>query len=1018
MRSPFTFGTPRLIRVFLSGLLLILGWELGTTESRGQAPYPLLTMTNSPWRYDFRGANLGSVWRATNYDDSAWSSGIGVFALETDNPIVLQQTNTIMPLSNASNARITTYYFRTHFLLTNSPYEVVLVFTNLVDDGMVVYVNGLELGRFVMPAAPAPITYITAASAAVEASYNTIIIPGDLLRKGDNLLAVEVHNASSTSSDIVFGGALTATFPTPGTIIITNDLVNQTVPEAAKVTFSVGATGLPRYYQWFKNGQAIPDADGPRYVIPAAYVPDGGTYWVTISNTVSFVESAHVNLAVLGDTNGPTMLSADRLSSNQIVLTFSEPVEASTATNVLNYTITNAMGGLLQISGVTLQDGTNVILTADPMTPGFNYVVVASGVQDVSTQSNLMAPNSMIPVGSTVELLNEFSFVYFYNPFVTSDPPSPGDDNPDLGSAWWQPDYLVNQSTNDFWGDNDLVRGAFFLGTAALPAESGTELSSSKAPVVYFRAPFFFADSPLGARFTLDYLMTDGGVIYAGGNELLRVNLPSSKVSWNTGATAASNATWRNGLNGSDMSMNLGWNTICAELHSFSVPQTNMAFALRLKARVTSFPTGPVIITSQPANQTVLEVTPVAFSFMAAGPQWFQWYENGVPILGATNPTYSIPAVPIEKDGAQFSVMAWNSTSSAMSSNAVLTVLKDVSPPLLQSAFAISSNQILVSFSKRLEPASATNPGNYSLTNGIGPSLAVQGATLTNGTNVILVVTSGSGTKPYVLVVNNVKDATSQGNVIQAGSAVTVGLNISIPIEAVWKYDISGSDLGTTWKDVAYNDGSWNAGAGLLYHEDASLPAPKSTELPLVNSVGSYIVTYYFRKHVPLPTGSTNTAITFRHVIDDGGLIYANGAEFHRFGMAAGAPAWTTMANVSVGDAVFTGPVTVNVTTLGSGENILAAEVHQYNSFSSDMCFGAEFSLKAPSIVIPVVTYPKVTMSVSKRPLRLNWPGTGYILQRASDLNGTNTVWQDQTGASSPYTLTPSNAAGFFRLRR
>jgi hypothetical protein len=1006
-------------RLFLIGLLFILACELGVTESRGQAPYPLLTMTNSQWRYEFSGSNLGTAWRATNYDDSAWSSGRGVFALETDNQLVLPQTNTIMPLSNATNGRITTYYFRTHFLLTNNPYEVSLIFTNLVDDGMVLYVNGVEWQRYNMVPAPAPITYLTTAGAAIEAAYNTITMPGDLLQKGDNLLAVEVHNASATSSDIVFGGALTVTFPNPSPITITNDAVSQTVPEATRVTFSVGATGLPRYYQWFKNGQPIPEANGSKYVIPMAYVTDGGTYWVTVSNSLSFVQSAHVDLTVIGDTNGPTLISAERFSSNQILLTFSEVVETSKATNVLNYLVTNTMGGLLQISGVTLQNGTNLLIATDPMTPGFNYVVVANGVRDVAFQPNTIAPNSMVPVAVTVELLNEFNFYYFYNPFVTSAPPGPGDDNPDLGTSWREVDYVVNQATNDFWGDNEFERGIFYEGAGPFPGETGTALSSSKAPVVYFRTAAYFPGNLLGTRFTLEHLMEDGGLLYNNGREVLRVNMPAGVSAWNTRAFTGSAPQWKTVLSDAALNIQPGWNTICAELHTVSAPQTNIAFALRLKARLASYPTGPVIMTSQPANQTILEGTPVTFSFMAAGPQWFQWFQNGIPISGATNPTYSFPAVPVGMDGAQFSVMAWNNTSSVMSSNAILTVLKDFNPPLLQSAFAISSNQIMVSFSKAVDPVSAMNTGNYILTNGIGPSLALQGATSTNGTNVILVVTSGSGTKPYVLVVNNVKDTTPQGNLIQPGSAATVGLDISIPIESAWKYNVSGTDLGTTWKGIAYDDGIWDAGAGLLYHEDAALPAAKSTELPLIGtSTGSSIITYYFRHQLVLPTGSTNVVMSLRHVMDDGALIYANGLEIYRFNMPAGAIQWNTSANVTVGDAVFTGPFTLNVTNIGSGDNVIGAEVHQAGTASSDMCFGAEFSLKTPSLIIPVVTFPKVTMTVSKSPLRLNWPGTGYILQRASVLNGTNTVWQDVTGGSSPYTLIPSNSAGFFRLRR
>jgi hypothetical protein len=44
--------------------------------------YVLAGLTNHVWKYNSSGADLGTAWKETNYDDSTWPVGQGVFALE------------------------------------------------------------------------------------------------------------------------------------------------------------------------------------------------------------------------------------------------------------------------------------------------------------------------------------------------------------------------------------------------------------------------------------------------------------------------------------------------------------------------------------------------------------------------------------------------------------------------------------------------------------------------------------------------------------------------------------------------------------------------------------------------------------------------------------------------------------------------------------------------------------------------------------------------------------------------
>ena len=81
-------------------------------------------------------------------------------------------------------------------------------------------------------------------------------------------------------------------------------------------------------------------------------------------------------------------------------------------------------------------------------------------------------------------------------------------------------------------------------------------------------------------------------------------------------------------------------------------------------------------ITTQPVNQTVTAGQTVTFSVVAGGtaPLSYQWQKNGVNIAGATASSYTTPATATTDSGATFDVVVSNTTGSATSSKATLTV--------------------------------------------------------------------------------------------------------------------------------------------------------------------------------------------------------------------------------------------------------------------------------------------------------------------------------------------------------
>ena len=107
---------------------------------------------------------------------------------------------------NSSNKYITTY-FRRSFVVSDPSVAAGGLTLNLVrDDGAVVYLNGTEVFRSNMPTGT--IGYQTLAPQAVsgttESTWFTATINPALLVAGTNVLAVEIHQPDSTSSDISF----------------------------------------------------------------------------------------------------------------------------------------------------------------------------------------------------------------------------------------------------------------------------------------------------------------------------------------------------------------------------------------------------------------------------------------------------------------------------------------------------------------------------------------------------------------------------------------------------------------------------------------------------------------------------------------------------------------------------------------------------------------------------------------------------------------------------------------------
>ena len=157
-----------------------------------------------------------SDWKHPNFDDASWGAGQAMLGYGT----ISGRTTRTTVGSSITN----TLYFRREFNVTGVGNYTELTFDIVRDDGAIVYLNGKEVGRSNMTAGNKTYSDNAISSSSPEGELvglsSLILSPGDLV-EGVNVIAVELHQAPSSTSDLGMDLRVRAIKPNVGSNTVT-----------------------------------------------------------------------------------------------------------------------------------------------------------------------------------------------------------------------------------------------------------------------------------------------------------------------------------------------------------------------------------------------------------------------------------------------------------------------------------------------------------------------------------------------------------------------------------------------------------------------------------------------------------------------------------------------------------------------------------------------------------------------------------------------------------------------------
>jgi hypothetical protein len=573
--------------------------------------------------------------------------------------------------------------------------------------------------------------------------------------------------------------------------IVTNLPATAVWRAGAANSLAIAAIGNPIFYQWRSNGVDVLNQTNATYTDPITHTNDAATYSVRVYNAISTNFSSNCIVSVSTDTNPPTIFGAFSYDGLTVGVDYLKAMNPATTTNAANYSVTGA-----SVTSATLSaDAQSVFLTLGSAITG-QFVVTVNHVQDVS--QNVIAANSQ----ATNTVLN------LTLTDINSVSPAPGISETNTGN-WVS--LVVGGA--DLFGTADNCSMAYLIATNNFDYQMRIRNLASPSGQAFARSGLAarealfdpgckefgeYANRANGITNTFQTLYRQGfsaAMISVGGagtptgvtNKFpdiwvrLRRDGTVLRGYWSTVTPPTTNwvlQTTYNMTNDTDGYLFTLNEDLATSNQVYLGIQSSAHNANELMTAVDAdfgvAPEEPVTITTQPASNTIVnESNSVTLTVAANGiPIYYQWRTNNVPIPGATNNTLVISPVVDSSAAWIYSVQVYNDLSSQISSNATITVLDDTNTPAITGVSSYDGTTVTVYFSEKLDPVSATVPGNYSI-----PGTTVTSVTLLADGQSVLLTLSSPIASGFVVTVNNVQDLVGHNPVVGGSQAFNTVYN-------------------------------------------------------------------------------------------------------------------------------------------------------------------------------------------------------------------------------------------------
>jgi len=375
---------------------------------------------------------------------------------------------------------------------------------------------------------------------------------------------------------------------------------------------------------------------------------------------------------------------------------------------------------------------------------------------------------------------------------------------------------------------------------------------------------------------------------------------------------------------------------------------------------------GPLAITAQPADATVLVGSNATFTVGLSDPNGatYSWSKNGSTISGATASSYTTPPTVLGDSGSTFKVVATGPSGTATSSNALLTVVSPIT---------ISSPNIIYDFNDCALP-----PGTILNGNAGGGYIDCSGGITNSG---VLKLTDAINSQGGTFIM---PDANNNAPIkaLTAYFAVRIADGTATPADG---FSFVWAPSNEIPSNVVFGQGG--IGNGLIVGFDTY---NNNGEAPSFNAWyhGALLV----NKLVPidlLETGAYNVdpllqyADVFIQVNTNGTLDL----QYH-------------------GNVIFNHLALPGYAALAGGEFAIGGATGGLNE--THWVDNIQIATTVGLVPIPL------NFSRSGNDIRFTW-GDGFKLQSTLSLSPT-IVWTDVPGATSPYIAINNSAAKFFRL--